>query len=224
MNSVSYGKKLGVLGVVGLGLLFSTVCTSQAGVRGIAPPAVYAANTWQGRSEVVLRVMNRLDSHVDYFTVPVGQTETFRSLTIQASACLQRPPTLPADSAAQLHIEETQVKETPPFDGWMLVSSPSLGVYASALYDVQIVGCQGHNVAPDPGPLPQPQVPVISTASSPHVDADNVHDAPVASQNSGNGPMSLLPEQPSQPPAPNKEMPPPSAPDTSGAIPLVPPS
>lgn len=215
------------LALSGSGVLLSGGAWAHDGrVYGVAPPAVYPAKTWQGRSEAVVRVLDRLDAHVTELTIPVGQEASYRSVSIRAMACLQRPPTLPADAAVHLHIEEMKAQDVPVFDGWMLANAPALGVYGNPLYDVQLVRCQGQEVAPHAGALPKTQAPSLGVIESSHVDADQgTATGPMAppSQNSGGGPMSLLPPTPSAPSGDNNTPPPsPAAPSANGLPPGVP--
>ncbi|MXV36364.1 MULTISPECIES: DUF2155 domain-containing protein [unclassified Saccharibacter] len=196
------------------------------GVYGVAPPATYPATAWQGRSEAVVRVLNRLDSHVNDVTIPVGKEVTYRSLTVRVVACVQRPPTLPAESAVHLHIEEMKAQNVPVFDGWMLATQPSLGVYGNPLYDVQAVRCQGQNMEPQPGALPPTKAPSLGAIVTPHMDADHqetqgdgaYHPPQPPQTPSTGGPMSLLPPVAPDPSTGGAPLPPP-APPSAGAPP-----
>lgn len=178
------------------------------GVRGVAPPATYPANTWQGRNGAVLRIMRRLDSHVELVPLHVGEDTAYGPLSLRVERCLQRPDGLPAQTAALLRIEENQESGSPPFEGWMFTDDPALGAYAGALYDIQLVSCDGDKVEPMVGPLPAPAPPQLPAIMAPHVEADEEHGpvvlTPPASGSAGqdggsSGPTSLLPPAPSQP-------------------------
>ncbi|MBV1837452.1 DUF2155 domain-containing protein [Acetobacter estunensis] len=123
----------------------------------LAPPAMYPADTWQGRDTAVLRVLNRLDSHVQTLTVQAGSTTHYETLEIGVARCLQQAPTLRPDAAAWLDIQDTRPQGA-VFHGWMLAGEPSVGILESPIYDVRIVTCQGNEVLP---PLEQPKVPVL---------------------------------------------------------------
>ncbi|MCX5616380.1 DUF2155 domain-containing protein [Bombella sp. TMW 2.2559] len=179
-----------------------TASLHAEGVRGVAPPATYPANTWQGRNGAVLRIMRRLDSHVELVPLHVGEAVTYGPLSLQLERCLQRPDGLPAQTAVLLKIEENQDSGSPPFEGWMFTDDPALGAYAGALHDVQPVSCDGDKVEPMAGPLPAPVPPKLPAIMAPHVEADEEHGpvmlAPGASGNAGqgagsSGPTSLLP-------------------------------
>ncbi|CDG33486.1 hypothetical protein SACS_0748 [Parasaccharibacter apium] len=180
------------------------------GVRGVAAPAVYPATAWQGRNGAVLRIMRRLDSHVELVPLHVGDDAVYGPLSLRLERCLQRPDGLPAQTAILLKIEEKQESGSPPFEGWMFTDDPALGAYAGALYDVQVVSCDGDRVDPMVGPLPAPVQPQLPMAIAPHVEADEGRGptvlAPPSSGGSGeqgaasSGPTSLLPPAAPLPP------------------------
>ncbi|MFT8645606.1 MAG: DUF2155 domain-containing protein [Gluconacetobacter sp.] len=118
----------------------------------VAPPAIYPADTWQGRSVATVRVLDTLDSSVQVLTIPVGQDATFRALTIHVGACRDRPATLTPDAAGWLAVRDTR-QDGPGFNGWMLAGEPFLGVFQDPIYAVRLVGCAGDMVAPVPPPL-----------------------------------------------------------------------
>lgn len=132
--------------------------------EAIAPPVMYPATLWQGRGEAIIRVLNRTDSHIETLTIPVGEQAQYRSLHLQVTRCVERPETLPRDAAALV----TTSDETDPdarFTGWILAEEPSLNAYKSALYGLAVVACSGPKADPAVAPLPQPVVPVLSSAT-----------------------------------------------------------
>lgn len=144
-----------------LGMLASAGCGGQARAVGtpLAPPAVYPAGVWQGKGTAVVRVLDRLDAHVEVLSVPVGgEAIHYKNLDIQARRCLQRPPTRAPDAAAWLEIQDTHPGGA-TFKGWMLAAEPGLGVLESSVYDVRMVGCTGDDVAPFLPLLPKPAAP-----------------------------------------------------------------
>lgn len=118
----------------------------------VAPPAIYPADTWQGRSVATVRVLDTLDSSVQVLTIPVGQDAAFKALTIHVGACRDRPATLTSDAAGWLAVRDTR-QDGPGFNGWMLAGEPFLGVFQDPVYAVRLVGCAGDMVAPVPPPL-----------------------------------------------------------------------
>lgn len=140
---------------VALGLLF----THHAQAANIlTPPAIYPPSTWQGKSVAVLRVLRRVDSHVEEMTIPVGQEARYKTLHLQVEQCVDRPKTLSPDSAARLVISD-EANANFHFEGWILRSNPALSTYTNPLYGVSVVKCDGNLTVPIPGPLPTPAAP-----------------------------------------------------------------
>ncbi|MGY6768093.1 DUF2155 domain-containing protein [Komagataeibacter sp. NFXK3] len=186
----------------------------------LAPPAMYPPDTWQGRTVAVVRVLDKLDAHTELLNVPVGQDMPYKSLTLRATSCLQRPATLPADSAAWLDVHDAH-EGMAAFQGWMAVAEPATGVFQNPLYDVQLVGCAGDSVAPTPPPL---AAVAASTEAAPVAPAMATPDGqPAAPEAGGAGAAPVAPAappatpQPVSPPLP--AMPP--EPADEGAAPLM---
>ncbi|GBR46164.1 DUF2155 domain-containing protein [Neokomagataea thailandica] len=184
------------------------VCKAQAAV-GVVPPAMYAPQMWQGRSEAVLHVLNRLDAHLETMSVPVGGTATYRTLSIAVDACVSRPLSLAEDAGALVHLRDSGDTTRPPFDGWMMENEPGIAVYGSPLYDVRVVSCGGAFVAPNPGPLPVPPKPVLPGEDAPNTTGDGGNGAPVPLAPDAQAAIPLAPPDnaatslvPSAPPAP----------------------
>ncbi|QHC34781.1 DUF2155 domain-containing protein [Komagataeibacter xylinus] len=156
-------------------LLAGLPCLAHA-TEWLAPPAMYPPDTWQGRTVAVVRVLDKLDAHVVLLNVPTGQDMPYKSLTLHATSCLQRPATLPADSAAWLDVHDAH-EGMAAFQGWMAVAEPATGVFQNPLYDVQLVGCAGDNVAPAPPPLAAVAAP---TETAPAVTPDGQPVPPAA--------------------------------------------
>ncbi|MBR0560223.1 DUF2155 domain-containing protein [Neokomagataea anthophila] len=180
-------RSLVALSAMTLGMM----CAAHAAV-GVTPPAMYAPQLWQGRSEAVLHVLNRLDAHLETISVPVGSTVTYRTLSIAVESCVSRPPSLAADAGALLHLRDSGDTTRPPFDGWMMANEPGIAVYGSPLYDVRVVSCGGVSVAPNPGPLPVPPKPVLPGGDAPEVAGDG-GGAPVPLAPDAQAPIPLAP-------------------------------
>ena len=148
---------------VAAGALLPAMAWAQA--TALAPPAMYPPGTWQGKGTAVVRVLDKLDSHVEELKIPVGTAGHYKGLTVTAGRCLQRPPTLSPDAAAWLDIQDT-LPNGAVFRGWMLAAEPSLGVFESPVYDVRMVQCEGEDTPPGLPPLPQPVVPTLPQANS----------------------------------------------------------
>jgi hypothetical protein len=156
------------------------------GAEVVAPPLMYPAGLWQGRGQAVLRVLNRLDSHVETMTIGVDDVGHYKTLGIAVHRCLERPKTLPGDSAVQATITDT----TPGgsgFDGWMIASTPSLSMLQNALYEVHVVGCAGPQLAPQLPPLT-----LANTQSTPPADT--------GAQGAGNAPANATGQPQAQTP------------------------
>ena len=188
---------------VGMVLLMVGAAPWAQAAVGVAPPAMYPADLWQGRTQAVIRVLNRLDAHIETLTVPVSGSATYGTLSVAVEACVSRPETLPADAGVLLHLRDTGDSARAPFDGWMLQNEPSVATYGSPLYDVRVVSCAGDKVAPDAGPLPAIKTPQLTDTNAPEEEGgdDQSHSPP----SSEGGPVPL-------------------APDTHSPIPLAPPS
>lgn len=197
----------------GTALLALSVTSSALAAVGVAPPAMYPANTWQGRTQAVIRVLDRLDAHIETLTIPVGANASYRTLSVAVEACVSRPETLPADSGALLHLRDSGDSARPPFDGWMLQNEPSLGTYGSSLYDVRVVACTGDRVAPDAGPLPVIKAPQLAGTTA--TEDEGGTDQSGSSSSSEGGAVPL---------APDSHAPIPLAPPSGGAQSLVPPA
>ncbi len=189
------------LAVAGLGALVTT-CGAMRQARGaepLAPPAIYPAGTWQGKSEAVLRVLNRLDGHVETIHVTAGGTVSYQHLTIGVARCLENAPTLRTDAAAWIDVQDTRTQD-PGFHGWMLAAEPSLGIFENPLYDIRVTGCAGDAVAPALPQLEHPPVPPLPGAKSDTGGAtpETPGGAPPAT---GSGPV---PGQPAAPATPDQ--------------------
>ncbi|MDF7673333.1 DUF2155 domain-containing protein [Acetobacteraceae bacterium ESL0709] len=228
-RAVDVIRKFVSYGVVVAGAAFLGVSVSARGAEGVAPPAIYPADSWQGWSKATIRVLDRLESRSVLLTLSVGEEGHYRSLSLKLLACVQRPPTVAPETAARLHLEDSKVTIPTPFEGWILANQPSLSLYQSSLYDVQVVQCDGQKVDPMVGPLPAVNVPQITSVEPERLDADG--QTPVSQANgsvSAGGtlvaPTSLLPPEEGQsvnssgqqlvsppPVSPNATLPPPTS-------------
>ncbi|NVN42016.1 DUF2155 domain-containing protein, partial [Ameyamaea chiangmaiensis] len=162
-------------------LAVAFVCAVQGarGATAVSPPTIYPSNVWQGHAQAVVRVLDRLDSHVEVLTIPAGGNTQFKSLTLAVKACLDRPATLSPDAAVSLDIVDSH-PEGARFSGWMLAAEPALNVLESPVYDVRVVGCAGDAVTPTPMSLQQ-----LATAT--HAAAPVVEAPPPAAGTQGVG-------------------------------------
>ena len=139
------------------------------GAQYIQPPIMPVPNAWQGRSQAVVRVLDKLDAHIETLTLKAGETGNYKSLSVTVRSCMDHPDGLPRDSSAYLDIQDRR-GEVQPFSGWSFVDEPSIGVFESPIYGVQLVTCEGDLVAPAAPPLPPPVPPppamVLNTPGS----------------------------------------------------------
>ena len=183
-------------------LLALPLCTATAlAAEPVTPPAMYPPETWQGRSAAIVRVLDKLDAHVETLTIPVGQSGSYKSLGIAIRRCLQHPPGLPPDSAAVLGVRDANAAAK-PFEGWMFSAEPFVAVFESPVYGVQLVSCGGSDAAPAAPALPPPVV-ATPVQADPAVPTDG--PAPDAD------PSAIYPSG-APPPLPPPPLPPPPLP------------
>ncbi|MGI4747154.1 MAG: DUF2155 domain-containing protein [Janthinobacterium lividum] len=131
----------------------------------VVAPVMPIPTAWQGRSQAVVRVLDKLDAHIETLTLKAGETGIYKTLNVTVRSCMDRPDGLPRDSGAFLDIQDKR-GEVQPFTGWTFAGEPSVGVFESPIYGVQLVTCQGDLVAPMAPPLPTPAPPPPDMASS----------------------------------------------------------
>ena len=142
----------------------------------VAPPIMPVPNAWQGRAQAVVRVLDKLDAHIETLTLKAGETGSYKSLGVTVRSCMDRPDGLPRDNGAFLDIQDHRAGDVPPFNGWTFSGDPSVGVFESPVYGVQLVTCQGDLVAPAAPPLPPPVPPpasMLPPPAPPPADADD---------------------------------------------------
>lgn len=186
-------------GVFVLGCFFLGSVQPVYGAEGVAPPAAYPADSWQGWSKATLRILDRLESRITVMTLSIGEEGHYRSLSLKLLACVQRPQTLAPEVAARLHLEDSKAKSSTPFEGWFLANLPSLSLYQNPLYDVHIVQCDGQKVPPMMGALPSVTIPQITTSMPERLDADGQSVQLQGNLPVGGAPTSLVPQEYNQP-------------------------
>ncbi|WP_010514646.1 DUF2155 domain-containing protein [Komagataeibacter oboediens] len=204
-------------------VLLSGLPACAHAVEWLAPPAMYPPDTWQGRSIATVRVLDKLDAHIQMLDIPTGQDVTYKSLTLHATSCLQRPPTLPADSAAWMEVHDAH-EGMAAFQGWMAIDEPATGVFQNPLYDVQLAGCSGDAVAPVPPPLATVAAPGVGADGSPVPAAGGTAPSPASGTAVPDAPQPMSPTQaPTVAPPASPPLPTPPAPDPGdeGAAPLM---
>jgi len=99
---------------------------------------------------IVLRALDKVTATTQDYTVPVGDTLKYGSLSIDAVHCEKRPPEELPETFAFLKIRDAKLdgegRETDEaevvFSGWMFGSRPTLSALDHGVYDVWVIGCR----------------------------------------------------------------------------------
>lgn len=110
--------------------------------------SAHAANI--SGTAIMLRALDKVTATTEDFTVEVGDTLKYGSLTIDAVHCEKRPPEELPETFAFLKIRDAKLdgtgKETDEvetvFSGWMFASRPALSALDHGVYDVWVIGCK----------------------------------------------------------------------------------
>lgn len=120
-------------------LLTAVVCAS------VAP--VHAANL-KGEA-VVLRTLDKVTATTRDYTVRVGDTLKYGSLTVDVKHCEKKPPEDTPETYAFLQIFDARsdgkgdiMSSEKVFSGWMLASKPAISALDHAVYDVWVIDCK----------------------------------------------------------------------------------
>ncbi|WP_419730290.1 DUF2155 domain-containing protein [Lichenicola sp.] len=189
------------VGALAVGLVIATAGQIQA-AEYIVPPVMPVPTAWQGRSQAVVRVLDKLDAHVETLTLKAGDTVNYKSLSVTVRSCMDRPDGLPHDSGAYLDIQDRR-GEVQPFSGWSFTGEPSIGVFESPIYGVQLVACGGDLVAPAAPPLPPPVPPpvgmVLNTPgpSAPAAASDSLSSSDTGTEDGTTGSVDAVSGDPS---------------------------
>lgn len=101
-------------------------------------------------SAIMVRALDKVTAQTQDYTVQIGDTLKFGSLSIDAVHCEKRPPEELPETFAFLKIrdavldgngQETEEAET-VFSGWMFASRPALSALDHGVYDVWVIGCE----------------------------------------------------------------------------------
>jgi len=101
-------------------------------------------------SAIMVRALDKVTAQTQDYTVQIGETLKFGSLSIDALHCEKRPPEELPETFAFLQIrdavldgngQETEEAET-VFSGWMFASRPALSALDHGVYDVWVIGCK----------------------------------------------------------------------------------
>ncbi|MDP2697033.1 DUF2155 domain-containing protein [Thalassospira sp.] len=91
-----------------------------------------------------LQGLDKITARISTFTVPVGQSAQFGTLSITVDACFRTPPEERPESASFLEIVDTRLSDGESqsvFSGWMFASSPGLSALEHPVYDVWVKEC-----------------------------------------------------------------------------------
>jgi len=99
---------------------------------------------------IMLRALDKVTATTEDYTVKVGDTLEYGSLSIDAVHCEKRPPEELPETFAFLKIsdavldgkgQETDEAEV-VFSGWMFGSRPALSALDHGVYDIWVIGCR----------------------------------------------------------------------------------
>ncbi len=105
---------------------------------------------------VVLRTLDKVTATTKDYTVKIGDTLDYGSLSITARHCEKRPPTEIPETYAFLQITDTRLNgegevvaassedddtDGTIFSGWMYASKPAVSALDHRVYDVWVIDC-----------------------------------------------------------------------------------
>ena len=104
---------------------------------------------------VVLRTLDKVTATTKDYTVKIGDTLEYGSLSITARHCEKRPPTEIPETYAFLQISDVRLNgegdvveasredddENMIFSGWMYASKPAVSALDHRVYDVWVIAC-----------------------------------------------------------------------------------
>lgn len=98
---------------------------------------------------VELRALDKVTARTFDYTVVIGESLDFGSLTIHARHCEKTPPTELPETYAFLQVDDRRLMEDGTedeegarvFSGWMFKSRPAISALDHQVYDVWVTGC-----------------------------------------------------------------------------------
>lgn len=100
-------------------------------------------------SAVILRALDKVTATTQDYTVEIGETLKYGSLSVEAVHCEKRPPEELPETFAFLKIKDTKLDGTGSegeaeiiFSGWMFASRPAVSALDHGVYDVWVIGCK----------------------------------------------------------------------------------
>ncbi len=98
---------------------------------------------------VVLRALDKVTATTQDFTVAIGESLNYGSLTVDVKHCEKKPPEDIPETFAFLQIFDKrsdgkgqEVEPETVFSGWMLASKPAVSALDHPVYDVWVVDCK----------------------------------------------------------------------------------
>ena len=99
-------------------------------------------------SSVVLRTLDKVTATTQDYTVKIGESLSYGSLTIDVKHCEKRPPEDIPETYAFLQITDGRqdgrgqnIEAERLFSGWMLASKPAISALDHPVYDVWVLDC-----------------------------------------------------------------------------------
>ena len=114
----------------------------------VSSVSAHAANL--NGSAVMLRALDKVTATTQDYTVEIGDTLEYGSLSIDAVHCEKRPPEELPETFAFLKIRDVKLDGTGQeteeadavFSGWMFASRPALSALDHGVYDIWVIGCK----------------------------------------------------------------------------------
>jgi len=124
----------------------------------LAVPLFASAQMANGQTElrrnlvgtsVVLRTLDKVTATTQDYTVNIGDTLQYGSLSIDVKHCEKKPPEDIPETYAFLQIKDTRLTGTGEtadndltiFSGWMFASKPAISALDHRVYDVWVIDC-----------------------------------------------------------------------------------
>lgn len=101
-------------------------------------------------SAILVRALDKVTATTKDYTVKIGDTLEYGSLSIDAVHCEKRPPEELPETFAFLKIRDAKLDGTGQetdeadtvFSGWMFASRPALSALDHGVYDIWVIGCK----------------------------------------------------------------------------------
>ncbi|WP_137181827.1 DUF2155 domain-containing protein [Roseomonas sp. AR75] len=113
-------------------------------IAALSLPAAAQAQGWVNQRVAELQALDKVTARVTTLRVPIGQPQSFGSLTITVRACNARPPDEVPDAAAWLAITDSLAPANGAvvFQGWMFANAPGVHMLQHPVYDIRVLECR----------------------------------------------------------------------------------